>query len=65
MEKLRERGVRSDLEFGEGSEEGSSAFHIEGEPLGVMEFSNVAFSEKSPESAKFAKPADALVAPLE
>ncbi len=39
--------------------------NIEGEPLGVMEFSNVAFSEKSPESAKFAKPADALVAPLE
>jgi len=39
--------------------------NIEGEPLGVMEFSNVAFSEKPPESAKFAKPADAVLAPLE
>ncbi len=39
--------------------------NIEGEPLGVMELSNVAFSEKSPERAKFAKPADAVVATLE
>ncbi len=38
--------------------------NIEGEPLGVMEFSNVVFSEKSPASAKFARPADAVVAPL-
>ncbi|MBA2430541.1 MAG: hypothetical protein H0V56_00320 [Chthoniobacterales bacterium] len=37
---------------------------IEGEPLGVMEFSNVNFSEKAPEAAKFAKPADAVIAPL-
>ncbi len=37
---------------------------IEGEPLGVMEFSNVNFSEKTPNAAKFAKPADAVVAPL-
>ena len=39
--------------------------NIEGEPLGVMEFSHVTFSEKPPESAKFAKPADAVLAPLE
>ena len=38
--------------------------NIEGEPLGVMEFSNVQFSEKSPDRAKFQKPADAVVAPL-
>ncbi len=38
---------------------------IEGEPLGVMEFSNVQFSERSPDSSKFAKPADAVVAPLQ
>ncbi len=38
--------------------------NIEGEPLGVMEFSNVNFSEKAPDPAKFAKPADAVVAPL-
>ena len=38
--------------------------NIEGEPLGVMEFSNVNFSEKAPDAAKFAKPADAVMAPL-
>lgn len=38
--------------------------NIEGEPLGVMEFFNVNFSEKAPDPAKFAKPADAVVAPL-
>jgi len=38
--------------------------NIEGEPLGVMEFSNVNFSEKASDAAKFAKPADAVVAPL-
>jgi hypothetical protein len=37
---------------------------IEGEPLGVMEFSNVNFSETAPDAAKFAKPADAVIAPL-
>ncbi len=38
---------------------------IEGEALGVMEFSNVRFSEKSPDAKQFTKPADALLAPLE
>ncbi|MDQ3120658.1 MAG: hypothetical protein M3Q89_14015 [Verrucomicrobiota bacterium] len=38
--------------------------NIEGEPLGVMEFSNVNFSEKAPDAAKFAKPSDAAIAPL-
>ena len=38
--------------------------NIEGERLGVMEFSNVVFAEKAPEATKFAKPADALIAPL-
>lgn len=37
---------------------------IEGEPLGVIEFSSVVFSENAPKRAKFAKPADAVVAPL-
>jgi hypothetical protein len=39
--------------------------NIEGEPLGVMEFSNVRFSGSAPDRAKFQKPADAVVAPLE
>ena len=39
--------------------------NIAGEPLGVMEFSKVKFAEKTPEPAKFAKPADAVIAPLE
>ncbi|MBA3883553.1 MAG: hypothetical protein H0X73_12810 [Chthoniobacterales bacterium] len=41
--------------------------NIEGEPLGTMEFSNVQFSAKSPapDSEKFKKPADAVVAPFE
>ena len=39
--------------------------NIGGEPLGVMEFSNVKFAEKTPEPAAFAKPADAVAAPLE
>jgi len=38
--------------------------NIEGEPLGVMEFANVNFSEKAPDAAKFAEPANAVVAPL-
>lgn len=38
--------------------------NIESEPLGVMEFANVNFSEQAPDAAKFAKPADAVVAPL-
>ena len=38
---------------------------IEGEPLGVMEFSNVRFSEKQPDPSKFNKPADAVIAPLD
>jgi len=38
---------------------------IEGERLGVMEFSNVKFGEASPDAAKFSKPAEAVVAPLE
>jgi hypothetical protein len=37
----------------------------EGEPLGVMEFSNVQFSEKQPDAAKFNKPVDAVIAPLD
>ena len=39
--------------------------NIRGEPLGVMEFSNVKFAEKTPEPANFAKRADAVVAPLD
>jgi hypothetical protein len=39
--------------------------NIEGDPLGTLEFSNVHFSKKSPDPSKFAKPADAVVAPLE
>ncbi|MDQ3314734.1 MAG: hypothetical protein M3505_08930 [Verrucomicrobiota bacterium] len=39
--------------------------NIEGEPLGVMEFSNVQFSEESPDAAQFTKPADAVLAQLE
>ncbi len=38
---------------------------IEGEALGVMEFSNVLFSEKAPDAKQFTKPADAVLAPLE
>ncbi len=38
--------------------------NLEGEPLGVMEFSDVKFSEKAPDPAKFAKPPDAVMAPL-
>ncbi len=39
--------------------------NVEGEPLGVIEFSNVRFSDTAPDHAKFQKPADAVVAPLE
>ncbi len=39
--------------------------NIEGEPLGTLEFSNVRFSEKTPAATKFAKPADAVLAPME
>ncbi len=38
--------------------------NIEGAALGVMEFSNVRFSESSPNSSKFNQPADAVLAPL-
>ncbi|CAN5717862.1 hypothetical protein BH20VER1_BH20VER1_13460 [soil metagenome] len=38
---------------------------IAGEPLGVMEFSDVRFADKSPEAARFSKPAEAVLAPLE
>lgn len=37
----------------------------EGEPLGTLEFSNVKFSEAGADAARFAKPADAVVAPLQ
>lgn len=39
--------------------------NIEGESLGVMEFSNVRFAEKSPDATQFNKPAEAVLAPLE
>lgn len=39
--------------------------NIEGAPLATLEFSNVRFSEKTPDPAKFTKPADAVVAPME
>lgn len=39
--------------------------NVEGEPLGVMEFSNVQFSEKPPDSAKFNQPAGSVLAPHE
>ena len=39
--------------------------NIEGEPLGKMSFLNVHFSPQTPDDAKFAKPADAVVAPLQ
>lgn len=39
--------------------------NIEGEALGKMSFLNVHFSAQMPDDAKFAKPADAVVAPLE
>ena len=38
---------------------------IEGEPLGRLRFANVQFSSAPPDAAKFAKPADAVVAPLQ
>src|SRR5688572_2370204 len=37
--------------------------NIEGEPLGKLTFSEVRFSENTPDNAKFAKPADAVAAP--
>ncbi len=37
---------------------------IEGEPLGTLEYSNVHFLKEAPDAAKFAKPSDAVVAPL-
>lgn len=37
----------------------------EGDPLGTIEFSNVKFSPDAPDPAKFARPADAVIAPLE
>jgi len=39
--------------------------NIEGEPLATLEFSNVHFSEPSPDAAKFAKPDGAVIAPME
>ncbi|HEV2094959.1 MAG TPA: DUF6503 family protein [Chthoniobacterales bacterium] len=39
--------------------------NLEGEPLATLEFSNVRFTEKSPHQSKFAKPTDAVVAPLQ
>jgi hypothetical protein len=38
--------------------------NIEGEPLGKLTFSSVQFSVNTPDNAKFAKPAGAVVAPL-
>ena len=38
--------------------------NIEGEPLGKLSFSAVHFSQQAPDDSKFAKPADAVVAPL-
>lgn len=38
---------------------------IEGEPLGKMSFADVRFSAATPDAAKFAKPADAVDAPLQ
>ena len=38
--------------------------NIEGEPLGKLSFSTVRFSENTPDNAKFAKPAGAVIAPL-
>lgn len=39
--------------------------NIEGEPLGRLTFSNVRFLKEAPDAAKFQKPADAVVAPLQ
>lgn len=39
--------------------------NIEGEPLATLEFSNVRFSVNTPNPTKFAKPAEATVAPME
>jgi hypothetical protein len=38
--------------------------NIEGEPLATLEFSNVHFSEQAPDRSKFARPSDAVVAPM-
>ena len=38
--------------------------NIEGEPLGKLSWSAVHFSTETPDKARFAKPADAVVAPL-
>ncbi|CAN5541108.1 hypothetical protein BH18VER1_BH18VER1_18240 [soil metagenome] len=38
---------------------------IEGDALGRLNFTNVRFSTTSPDASKFAKPADAVVAPLQ
>jgi hypothetical protein len=38
--------------------------NIEGEPLGKLTFAAVRFSANTPDDSKFAKPADAVVAPL-
>ncbi len=41
-----------------------SGADIAGDPLGTVEFSNVHFSKEEPDPTKFAKPADAVAAPL-
>ena len=38
---------------------------IEGEPLGTLRFANVQFYSVPPDAARFARPADAVVAPLQ
>ena len=38
---------------------------IEGEALGRLEFSNVHFLTEPPDPAKFQKPTDAVVAPMD
>ena len=39
--------------------------NIEGEPLGELTFSAAHFSQNTPDGSKFARPADAVVAPLQ
>lgn len=39
--------------------------NIQGDPLGKLIFAAVHFSEQAPDDSKFAKPADAVVAPLQ
>jgi hypothetical protein len=39
--------------------------NIEGEPLATLAFSNVHFSEQAPDRSKFARPENAVIAPLD